>query len=556
MRRLLQKLKRQTGSQLGIDIGSHSIKIVELRTTASGTELEGSAISHIPAEARETEPLAAHLRQVLRDHGFSTRQAVVAVGGSEVAVRRVSLPAVPEDEIVGAIRWQAQKSFPFPIEDALITFQVLFESKSEGQTSLEVLAVAATREAVMRKVDVLQEAGLNCVGVVAEPHILAHLWESVDLAEDEEGAQAIVDLGASKSGVHIFQNGILQFSRDISTSGSALTETISGVIGAGETQIEVDSARAEALKHEFGIPTEGDERATSEGIALPSLAVRMRPVLEKLETEVSRSLDYYSYQFRGDPVARLLLIGGGSQLKGIETSFSEWFDMEVMFLDPLAAVLGEGKVALPQLPASSRSALTVATGLALPVPQQYNLLPAEIRVTRGWKISGQMAYAALGLLLLLPLAQYYWQGENRIDAVQQAAAASKRQLDSYQDLLTEYERLQLRSSQLDAQLAALPEVAPHVVPLASAMQIVSNSIPANMALTGMEIRKQEEPGLMQLQMRGLVFGPEKEAFALLTGFMDKLKKTPTFQEVEIGSAVDRQIPAPATLSFEILAYIQ
>ena len=556
MRSLLQKRKRQGGSQLGVDIGSHSIKIVELRTTAKGIELMGSAISCIPANSSEMPALAAHLRQVLRDHGFTTNQAVVGVGGAEVAVRRLSLPAVPEDEVVGAIRWQAQRSFPFPIEDALITHHVLFESRSEGQTSLELLAAAASRKAVMEKVEILAEAGLNCVAVVAESQVLSHLWKSAGLTAEEEEAQAVLDLGASKTGIHVFQNGILQFSRDISTSGNILTETLSGVIGAGETQIEVDVTQAETLKHQFGIPSEGDQSSTTEGIALPTLAVRMRPVLERLETEVSRSLDYYDYHFRGNPVTRLLLIGGGSQLKGIETLFSEWFDMEVTFLDPLAAVLGEGKVASPKLPSGSRSVLAVATGLALPVPQQYNLLPADIRPDRTWKIRGQLAYAALGLLLLLPIAQYYWQAGNRIKSVQQAAAASKRQLDSYRDLLKEYERLQLRGSQLEAQLAALPQVDPHIVPLASALQIVSDSIPTNMALTGMDIEDEEEPGLMQLRMQGLVFGPEREAFSLLTGFMEKLKKTPTFQEVEIGSAVDSDIPAPATLSFEILAYVK
>ena len=381
MRSLLQKLKRRTGSQLGIDIGSHSIKIVELRTTASGTELVNSAISRIPPQSNEMTELAAHLRQIIRSHGFATKEATVGVSGPEVAVRRLSLPAVPEEEIRGAIRWQAQNSFPFPIEEALITFQVLSESSSEGQTTLELLAAAATRKAVMDRVEVLWEAGLNCSGVMAEPHVLAHLWESTGFDEDEERAQAVVDLGASKTGVHVFHKGILQFSRDFSTSGNALTEALSGVIGAGETQIEVDIAKAEIFKHEYGIPSEGDQRASSEGIALPSLAIRMRPVLEKLETEISRSLDYYSYQFHGDPVSRLLLVGGGSQLKTIETSFAEWFDTEVAFLDPLAAVLGEGKTALAEPPTGSRSALAIATGLALPVPQEYNLQP--------WRLSGR-----------------------------------------------------------------------------------------------------------------------------------------------------------------------
>jgi type IV pilus assembly protein PilM len=553
---LLRKLKRSAGSHLGIDIGSHSIKVVELRTSARGSELTATAATPIPPDSREVKALAAQLRQLLRDQGITTNQAVVNVGGPGVAVRRLTIPVVPEAEIPGAIRWQAQKSFPFPLEDALVALQILSRSEGGGQDTLELLVVAATREAVLEKVAVLQQAGLNCLGVMGEAHAWAQTWQKGGVAGEEgQGAQAVVDLGAAKTDIHVFQGGILQFSREISTSANTLTETISGVIGGGESQVELNSAQAEALKHQYGIPAEGDQNITPEGIALSALGVRMRPVLEKLETEISRSLDYYRYQHEGEPITRLLLAGGGCQLKGIQSSFGEWFDLEVEYLDPLASLLGEGEGAVPNLPSTGRSVAGVATGLSLPVPPQFNLLPADLLEERKSKISAKVAYAALGLLLLAPLGQYVWQGEQKVEGIRQAAAAKRQQIDRYQSLMQEYQRLQQRSAELDTKLGQFPEMDTHSVPLAPAMKIISREIPDNITLTEINLQPEQEIR-PRLRLRGLIFGPEMDAFSELSGFMERLENGNVFSEIEVGNVAESEVQRPAVLDFEIFCVFQ
>lgn len=555
MERLVRKLKRSTTNHFGIDIGAHSLKVVELRTAAGQTELAGSAVTVIAPGSQEAPVIAAQLRRTLREHGMQGRQAVASVSGPQVAVRRLRLPAIPEDEIAGAIRWHAGKSFPFSVDEASVAFQVLSRSGSGSRAMVELLVVAVMREAVMQKVEILQQAGLDCVGVVAEPHAWAQLWERTDLSGDEHGAHVVVDLGGSQTGIHIFQGGALQFARYISTSGNALSESLMGVMSAEDRQVTVDAEQAERLKQRHGIPEAGDSSATAEGIPLSSIGVRMRPILEKLVTEISRSVDYYVNQFQGAPIIRLLLAGGGSQLKNIKTAFSEWFDMEVEFLDPLACVVGKGRALASQAAASSPAVLAVATGLSLPIAPQFNLLPVDFRKKGDWNISAKMAYAAMGLLFLLPLGQYVWQAEQQIRATREAAAAKNRELEGFQAVLGQYEQLQLRKSQLDTDLAALPQIDPHAVRLALALQTVSRSMPDDMALTALEVKEAEQQGLLQIRMRGLIFGSEKESFSLLTRFMEQLERTSVFQGVEIGRSVTGEIPSPANLDFEILGYI-
>jgi type IV pilus assembly protein PilM len=552
---LFQKLRRSAGSHLGIDIGSHSIKLVELRTTPKGTELTATAVTTTPPEPQDVNALATQLRQLLREHGITTKQAVVNLGGPGVAIRRLTMPVVPEAEIQGAIRWQAQKSFPFPLENALVTFEILSRGEGEGQATLELLAVAATREAILEKMAVLQQAGLNCLGVMAEAHAWTQTWKNGGLAEEGQGTQAVVDLGAAKTDIHIFQDGILQFSREISTSGNSITEAMSGVIGVGESQVELDPAQAEALKHQYGIPSEVDQGITSEGIAVSALGVRMRPVLEKLETEISRSLDYYRYQHEGEAITRLLLAGGGCQLKGIQSSFAEWFDLEVEYLDPLASLLGEGEGAVLKAPATGRSVAGVATGLSLPVPPQFNLLPADVQEKRKSKISIKVAYGALALLLLAPLAQYVWQGDQKVQGIRRAAAAKRQQIERYQSLMQEYQRLQQRSAELDVKLGQLPELDTHAVPLAQAMKIISREIPDNITLTEINLQPEQEIR-PRMRLRGLIFGPEMDAFSELSRFMERLEDGNVFSEIEVGNVAESEVRRPAVLDFEVFCVFQ
>jgi type IV pilus assembly protein PilM len=553
---LLGKMRRRTSSHLGIDLANHSLKVVELRQTQKGVELIHAAVAPLGPGSHDVATLGAQLHRLLRDQGIRTRRAVVGIGGEAVAVRRLTLPDLPEEDIPGAIRWQAGKSFPFPMEDAALAVQVISKSGAGDQGKVEVLAVAATREAVMEKVTVIQEAGLDCLGVLAEPHIWLQLWQSAGLFKEGVGSQAVIDLGLSKTGIHIFQGADLQFSRYISTSGNALTEELCGKIRVGERQVIVDTSRAESLKHQYGIPAEGDQNTTEEGIPLSHIAVRMRPVLEKMETEISRSFDYYGYQFHGSPISRVLLAGGGSQLRGIESFFSEWFDMEVAFLDPLTSLVGEDALAVLQLPEASRSVLALATGLALPMTSQFNLLPATgIGQPGRWQNKAQMAYAALGLLLLLPVGLYAWQGERRVSALRHAASLSEGQFDRYRAVLEQYERLQARNRELDGKLDALPDLDIRGVPLAEALRVISQVIPEKISLTGLNFARDKEGDLPKLRLRGLVFSSDKEAFPQLTKFMEDLAKTSIFHSVQIGTAGESKVAGPAALDFEVVCSV-
>lgn len=549
---ILGKLKGLRKSHLGIDIGTHTIKIVELLSTPGGIELTHHAMAPTPPGDFQVPVLAAQLKEMIQEHRIKTKQVVAGLAGKGVAARRLTLPNISEEEIQEAIRWQAAELFPFSLGDAMLAFQIISKDDGGGQAKQEVLIAAATRETVMEHIEVLQEAGLEPIGLLAEPHALEQFWRTANLGEDEEGAIAVLDLGSHKSNIHVFQGGELQFSRYVPTSGDAFTMALTGMIRAGEQEIELNTAQAEGIKRQHGIPSIEDRGRTAEEIPLSQVAVRIRPVLEKLETEISRSFDYYAFQFQGETISRLLLAGGGAQLKGIESFFADRFDVRVGFLDPLAPILIADSPALAEVTAADRPAFTVAVGLALPLTERFNLLPVDLQPHRQrWNVRAPVAYATLGLLFLLPLGQYAWQSQRSISALRETVKLKKTAFDQYKYIFQEHEKLKAKNSRLDAKLAKLPTLDLSTPRLAAALRLVSQEIPEDVTLTSLDVQKGETSGGLEVRLSGLIFGQKKEAFPTLTTFMEKLQKAPMFSNVQLGSAGDEKAPKPAVLAFEI-----
>jgi type IV pilus assembly protein PilM len=549
---ILGKLKGPGKSHLGIDIGRHTIKIVELRSTPKGMDVVHHALSPTPPGGFRVSAFAAQLKEMIQEVRIKNKQAVVGLAGKGVATRRLSLPNIPEEEIQEAIRWQAGELFPFSLGDAMLAFQVLFRDESGGQPKQEVLVAAATRETVMEHVELVHEAGLEPVGLLAEPHALEQLWRHTNLGEGEEGSIAVLDLGAHNTNIHIFHGGKLQFSRHVPTSGDAFTMALTGMIRAGEQEIELNTAQAEALKRQHGIPSVEDRGKTAEGIPLSQVAVRIRPVLEKLETEISRSFDYYAFQFQGETITRLLLAGGGAQLKGIETFFADRFDLKVGFLDPLASIIIQDSQVFSEVDAATRPVFTVAVGLSLPLTERFNLLPVDLQPHRKrWNVRAPVAYATLGLLFLLPLGQYAWQSQRQVSALQKAVNIKNATFEQYRYILQEHERLMMQNRQLDAKLAHLPKVDLRIPEVAAALRLISQKIPEGLALTDMDAGESDRRGGLEVRLRGLVFGQKEESFPALTKFMEQLEKSAVFTDVQLGSAGAGVRERTGALNFEI-----
>ncbi|HVH30313.1 MAG TPA: type IV pilus assembly protein PilM, partial [bacterium] len=265
-----------------------------------------------------------------------------------VLARVLRLPPIPSEEVKQAIRWEAERHLPFPVDEAVIDVQTVREMTENGVRQLEVLQAAAPEALVLTHIRTLEGASLVVDAVEVGALAMARGLGQTEAA----GTHVLVNLGASTTDVAVVQDGVPQFTRTILLGGDALTRVITQLL-------KVDAATAEEAKIRYGLGWEEAPTDVPEG----AYATDVAQALAELITQVRRSLDFFRAQFAGVVISDMILCGGGSGLRHLDHHLSNELELPVTIANPLAHVRPpsrreqDAQAVAPQL--------TVATGLAL-----------------------------------------------------------------------------------------------------------------------------------------------------------------------------------------------
>jgi len=319
---------------VGLDIGSHSVKVVQLNGSPEQPQIKHFAVERYDSEG--PEGIEDGVERALAQSGVSSRKAACSIAGPSVAVRYLQFPKMSMEELRGAVWWEGEQVIPFSMDDVFMDFQILREE--EGRGMLDVLFVAGSRELVNGRGALVRECGLELR--VLDVDGLA----SVNGLSVEEGeAVGVADIGARVTNLSIVDDRGIPFVRDILIAGDSLTEAISGAM-------EISFSEAETLKTE-------DAHSLS-----PQAVDKMEVQIRRLTEEIGTSLRYYGSRQEGDgvggvAVGRLLLTGGSSRLPLLGPLMSDELGVDVEIWNPLAG-MGSDEAA------AHGSVLSVALGLA------------------------------------------------------------------------------------------------------------------------------------------------------------------------------------------------
>lgn len=332
--------------RLGLDIGSRSIKAIELIEAGDNFYLGGFAQAEIPAP----DQTAAVLADVLAKGNFGTKRCITAVSGRSVIVRYVTMPEMGDEELRNAIKYEANKYIPFEGEDVVLDCQRLPEVKPEGKAGsdkeMSVLLVAVKRSFINDHVALVKGAGLIADTIDVDSFALGNAFEFCQLmnpkVSEAERVVALVDVGAAKTNINIMRGSHSFFTREIYMAGNDMTEAISKKLG-------LDMAQAEGLKRE---PKE----------RLSEIQESVTGVLDDLCHEIHLSFDYFESRFDRE-VESCYLSGGGSLLGGLEDYFEHTFGKQPLRWNPVEFLVPrEG--GLPADLQPSAPVLAIAVGLA------------------------------------------------------------------------------------------------------------------------------------------------------------------------------------------------
>ncbi len=305
---------------LGLDLGSHSVKAVELRQTLRG--VEPVQLRQQPMVAPDA-PMDELLARFASMHRLPLDQAICALPGDRITSRRLDFPFRDRKKLSAAVPFEIETQTPFELDDVIVDWTIL-----EGERHHAVVqAVLAQREDVAAHLEQLGAWGCEPRILEAEGLLLGNLAALFDLP----GTRLLVDLGHRKTTFCLLVDGVPTSSRTVPLGGAALTEAIA-------KDREVDLVEAERIKCEDGIFHLGFEGASPGALS----------VLDRLAREAMRTLESYETLLGGPPetqVAGLTLFGGTARIHRLDEYLSERTGIPATRLAPPPEAEGAALVA-------------------------------------------------------------------------------------------------------------------------------------------------------------------------------------------------------------------
>ncbi len=346
---------------VGIDVGSYSVKVVLFKVEAGVCQLK--AWGHLPlgakVDAGPDEKKAAvvnALRALFIEKGIKVKDVSTALSGNAVIVRYVKFPRLTKLELLSTLATEAEPFIPFDINEVQLGFHILSEIVEDGQKKMETVLVAAKRELIVSRLEILQGAGLTPAIIDVDSFALENVHEKIRDAKEGPGATLYLNIGHMVTNLSIVENGVTRVVRDMFIAGNTMTKAIMKAF-------QCDAAKAEELKHSRGVfvdPAE-KEKALADGDR-DGLGVSQAvgQVARDLVAEVHRSVDFYLSQGPDRSIGRIMLAGGSARLKNLDKHLAQELKVPVLVLNPFS--FAKGGEAVPE---GLSPSFGVAAGLAL-----------------------------------------------------------------------------------------------------------------------------------------------------------------------------------------------
>lgn len=352
---------------LGVDIGSSSLKVVELHNEKGRPKLVTYGYIERPSrllkfnnpEAKQY--IANTLKQVVAKAKVTTNNVVAALPSYTVFSSIITLPEMNKKELDAAVQWEAKKFVPMPIEKMILDWKLLEDDAglmdTASQTSAteaaaqitsqprkynKILLTAAPADLVNQYIDIFKLAGMNLISLETEAFAMERA-----LVGHDKVPMMLVDIGAATTNISVVASSIPVVNRSIDLGGQAITKTVA-------TSLNVDVERAEQFKRDFGlIPS------TTTGNQIPK---RIEFMVASVVNEIRYVLNLYHNQSNYQ-IEKIILTGGSAWLPNLPQYLSQILNTKVVIGDPWARVIYP--VELKNVLSEIGPRLSVAIGLAM-----------------------------------------------------------------------------------------------------------------------------------------------------------------------------------------------
>jgi len=309
---------------VGLDIGSSSVKAVELKRKGDGYELLNLGIENLGQDTvvdgaiMDAISVSTAIEKIFNDNKIKTKEVATSVSGHSVIVKKITITAANEEEVSSAIEYEAQQHIPFDLADVFKDYQILGPSSSG--TGFDVMLVAVKREKILNHTNVLSQSAKSPVVVDIDAFALQNAFE-VSYDPAPELMVALLNVGASIMNINIVRGGVPLFTRDVSVGGNQYTDTL-------QKELDLSFEDAEKLKQGLEIPNIQPDQKTP----------HIRSVSEILLLEIQKTFDFFRQTASTENIQQIYVAGGTAKIEGLTESLKEEFKIPVEILNPFQRV--------------------------------------------------------------------------------------------------------------------------------------------------------------------------------------------------------------------------
>ncbi len=337
---------------VGIDISSTAVKLLQLSQSGGRYRVEHYAVEPLPPNAvvekniEEPEAVAEAIRRAVQRSGTRSKHAVVAVAGSAVITKIITMPSdLTEDELEEQIEMEANQYIPYPMDEVSLDFEVIGQVK-DNEDAMNVLLAASRTENIEARVDVVEAAGLEAkiVDVEAFASENAFTLVSDQISLDSDALVALVDIGATMTTLIVLKENRAIYTREQLFGGKQLTDEIMRRYGLSYEE-------AGLAKKQGGLPESYEIEV-------------LQPFKEAIVQQVSRTLQFFFGASENNSVDHIVLAGGCASIDGIDELVAEQLGVPTTIANPVADMSLAPRVSAQRL-SEDAPALMIACGLAL-----------------------------------------------------------------------------------------------------------------------------------------------------------------------------------------------
>jgi len=314
---LFSTLRGET-TTVGLDIGTHALKLAKIRHAKDGLYLEATGIQELPAgtiegsDIKNRPALMDAISTLINQCDPNTVEVAISMSGHGILSDRMTFKVEPEEDPEEMILWQATQRSPFDVDDITLDYKILKRNLETGE--VDALVVAAKNQIMQHHIDLLYEVGLKPVIVDVDAFAVLNCHALSVGEQPEEGTTALINIGHDLTNVTFVTDGVYHSTRDISTAGDFFNKIVQRNMGIGaEDASNLIKGRTD---------TSVDKNVLTQSLEYAA---------EELSSGIDLAFSYFKSSGGSDVIGKIVLSGGGAFIPDISDYLFFFTDFKYIF---------------------------------------------------------------------------------------------------------------------------------------------------------------------------------------------------------------------------------